>query len=189
MRCSKHLVVLSLAGLAQLLPVLANAAVVDYGSLAVPSSLNYGQTYSGPLTQFYDDYLFTIPASTVNTIAVSLNLQNLLGIDQLQGRLYSGTASDITSGRVSSGLLQAWSTAIPISVAGTTGTAAIIDPISLGAGSYILEVRGNVTGLAGGSYSGVLNVAPVPIPAAAWLLGSGLAGLFALGRRRPRQAA
>ena len=47
----------------------------------------------------------------------------------------------------------------------------------LNAGSYVLEVRGNVTGSAGGSYSGSLNLVPTPVPAALPLLLSGL-GIF-----------
>jgi hypothetical protein len=48
----------------------------------------------------------------------------------------------------------------------------------------VLEVRGDVTGTSGGSYAGTLNLQPVPLPAAAWLLISGFAGLVPLVRRR-----
>jgi hypothetical protein len=60
----------------------------------------------------------------------------------------------------------------------------VISPINLGAGTYVLEVRGNVFGAAGGSYAGVLNVAPVPVPATLWLFGSAIGGLLTM-RRRP----
>jgi hypothetical protein len=36
----------------------------------------------------------------------------------------------------------------------------------------------------GGAYQGVLVLTPVPVPAAVWLFGSGLAGLAGLARRR-----
>jgi hypothetical protein len=57
----------------------------------------------------------------------------------------------------------------------------------LAPGSYVLEIRGNVTGSAGGSYSGVLNLAPapVPLPAALPLLLSGI-GLFGVIRQQHR---
>jgi hypothetical protein len=56
---------------------------------------------------------------------------------------------------------------------------------TLAAWTYVLEVRGNVTGTSGGSYSGTLNVAPVPLPAALPLLFSGL-GLLGGGLARRR---
>lgn len=39
-----------------------------------------------------------------------------------------------------------------------------------------------------GSYSGVLLTAPVPVPAAAWLFGSGLLGLIGVARRKAHMA-
>jgi hypothetical protein len=62
----------------------------------------------------------------------------------------------------------------------------------LGAGSYVLEVRGLVTGSAGGLYSGQFTVAPapvpapVPVPAALWLMGSALGLVGAASRSRPQ---
>jgi hypothetical protein len=58
--------------------------------------------------------------------------------------------------------------------------------------SYVLEVRGLVTGSAGGLYSGQFTVAPapvpapVPVPAALWLMGSALGLVGAASRSRPQ---
>jgi hypothetical protein len=53
----------------------------------------------------------------------------------------------------------------------------------LNAGTYDLQVRGTTEAL-GGSYSGVMNLTPVPLPAAFPLLLSGLGMLRGLRRRR-----
>jgi hypothetical protein len=55
---------------------------------------------------------------------------------------------------------------------------------SLAAGNYELQVSGAPLSPLGGIFSGAIHVSAVPIPAAAWLLLSGLAGLGAIARRR-----
>lgn len=69
---------------------------------------------------------------------------------------------------------------------GVSGTISVIPATQLAAGTYALEIRGTVTGTAGGSYSGELNLAttPVPLPASLWLMLSGLGGLGALSMKR-----
>ena len=54
-----------------------------------------------------------------------------------------------------------------------------------GTGSYTLEVRGKVTGTNGGSYAGVMNLAPVPEASnvALMLAGFGVFGIVAARRR------
>ena len=61
----------------------------------------------------------------------------------------------------------------------------MISPITLSAGDYVLEVRGDVVGSAGGSYAGVLNISPVPEIAewAMMIFGLGLVGFVAVRRR------
>jgi len=54
---------------------------------------------------------------------------------------------------------------------------------SLAPGSYELVITGTVTGAQGGAYAGVV-ASPVPLPAAAWLLLSGLAGVGIMARWR-----
>jgi hypothetical protein len=54
---------------------------------------------------------------------------------------------------------------------------------SLPSGFYDLVVTGNANGNQGGFFSGIV-VAAVPLPAAAWLLLSGLVGVGAMARRR-----
>ena len=61
----------------------------------------------------------------------------------------------------------------------------MLNPISLTAGTYTLQIKGTVTGTAGGSYAGLLNVAPVPEPESYAMLLSGLALFgFAASKRK-----
>lgn len=167
-------------------------------SLSVPGAHTFGNSL-GPLTaavytvpgpggqsyEFYDNYVFTISGGSANALTSSINLGGSLGLNDFQVRLYALGTNPLTPvfGTPAGGtIVQAWSTPVTFSP-GMTGLLSVIPEQILGAGSYVLEVRGNVSGAAGGAYSGVLNVAPVPVPAAAWLLMSGL-GMFGFMRKR-----
>ena len=165
--------------------------VQNFGTLGTPYSTFYGHTFTAanqPNTAdtFYDDYAFTVSAGAFSSISATFDLGSLLQISNLSARLFVGTPwTGSTPGTLNSAdLLQRWST----TVASGTGTGSVqsIDPISLGAGSYVLEVRGNVTGSSGGSYGGVFNLAPVPEPTGMALAFAGLGFLGLLGRRRKR---
>lgn len=52
------------------------------------------------------------------------------------------------------------------------------------AGPYVAFVAGNSSGAIGGAYAVLMTAQPVPVPAAAWLLGSGLLGLVGVARRK-----
>jgi hypothetical protein len=80
-------------------------------------------------------------------------------------------------------VFDASSTTIAISP-GTTATYSVLSPTTLDAGTYVVEVSGTATGTNGGAYSGTLNLAPVPLPAALPLLVSGCALLGAMRRRK-----
>jgi hypothetical protein len=55
---------------------------------------------------------------------------------------------------------------------------------NLASGNYSIKVTGDAVGAAGGFYSVAMSAQPVPVPAAAWLLGSGLLGLVGVARRK-----
>lgn len=151
------------------------------GGTAIAGSAS--TTYPGGFG-FYDDFVFTIGAAGADAITSTIDYSNLLQISNLQVRLYDASANPILPvlGVPSGTVYDAWST--PVTSGSTTGTISVLPMTTLGAGTYVLEVRGTVTGSAGGSYSGVLNLAPVPLPAALPLMLSGLCGLGFLGRRR-----
>jgi hypothetical protein len=161
----------------------AMATTKDLGPQSPPVSLTIGNTFLSPQSQFYDDYLFSISPASFDSITTTINLGSMLGINNLQTRLYSGT---VTTTGAPTGLLQAWSIAIPISGTGYNGSIAVISPVTLSAGNYVLEVRGDVVGSAGGSYAGVLNIAPIPEPGewALLLIGLGVIGFVAVRRKQ-----
>lgn len=167
-------------------------------NLVVPGTYTYGNSH-GALTsaiigstsvarpagfEFYDDFIFNVAPASANSITSTISFGDLFGISDLQVRLYNaaGQLSLPVLGAPVGGVIDAWSNAI--SAGGSTGTVAILNTTLLAAGSYVLEVRGNITGSIGGSYSGVLNVAsPVPLPGAIWMFGTAFSGLLAARRR------
>ena len=58
-----------------------------------------------------------------------------------------------------------------------------------GGKQYQFTVAGEVAGLLGGAYKGKLGVSAVPLPAAAWLFLSALAGLVVIRRKQQPQIA
>jgi hypothetical protein len=162
-------------------------------TLSVPGSDFYGNTFTAPTLNFtapaaatsfgfYDDFIFTIPVGAgTNSVTSSISIPGSLEISGLQSRLfalplgYTGGALGACPG----GCLAVWGT----TVAAANVTYTVLNPILLGPGSYVLQIRGDATGAFGGSYSGVLNLTAVPVPAAVWLFGSALGGLGLIRRR------
>jgi hypothetical protein len=156
-------------------------------------SYTYGDTFSNgvgstPVTEgsqsegFYDDFLFTVTGGIADSVTTDINLGNLLKIDNLQVALFnytSGQAVPVGSQPIATGWSQSFNTG-----SGTTVNDVALPTTTLSPGSYALEVVGTVTGSLGGSYSGTLNLAPVPLPAACPLLLSALGGLGFWSRKR-----
>jgi hypothetical protein len=167
--------------------------------LPTPGSYVYADSFASPSGSnigpeagygFYDDFLFQISDASVDAITSTISLSgsssDLLAVNDLSVRLYSisGNTPPVLDDP-NGGAIDGWSTPINAGSA-TTGTINVLPWTSLPDGTYVLEIRGTVTGSAGGSYSGVLNVAPVPAPAALPMMLGGL-GLLSgfLFRRQP----
>lgn len=135
---------------------------------------------------FYDDYGFTIGTSSADSVTTTINLGTQYQISDLAVRLYNVSAYNLfsNSGTPSFAPVAGEIDATP------DGSAETISAVDLAAGTYVLEVRGDVTGTAGGSYSGVLNVipTPVPLPGSLALLLSGIAAVGVLRLARPGAA-
>jgi hypothetical protein len=64
------------------------------------------------------------------------------------------------------------------------GGVGAVGGVIMGATGFGGSFDSDFDNLRDGAGSGVANVAPIPVPAAVWLFGSGLVGLAGLGRRR-----
>lgn len=175
--------------------VTGNGAGTAFTSL--PASGGYTNTFGpsagdiagAPGFSFYDDYIFTVANATVDSVTSEINL-GTLSLGSLQERLYSAAGNTTVPNTTLPvlgtpvGVQVPWSTAVGFTAGAETGMFTVINPTTLAAGTYVLEIRGEVTGSSGGTYSGELNLNPVPLPAALPLLLSGLGLLGGLARKR-----
>lgn len=174
----------------------------DLGSLTAPVTLSYTHSFNDtspalaglqlaelpgssvlPTDFFYDDYAFQIDGSSFNSLTATIDLGTWFDISNLQVRLYQGNLLTTTTGTAGPALVAAWS-AQTLTAQSSGGDVQVIAPINLAPGSYVLEVRGNLIGTSGGSYAGVLNLAPVPEPGALGMMFAGLGMLGFMMRRR-----
>lgn len=162
------------------------------GTLALPYTGGFNQTLAplqvpySPSDFFLSDYGFKISSlGSFSSAVVTFNLGAILGLSDLTFNLLSGTpwASAVPSA-LSAGQIAARNASI-LASSWNLGGAQVISPTTLGAGDYVVQVRGRVTGQFGGSYAGVLNVAAVPEPSAIVLALAGL-GLLGFASRRAR---
>lgn len=159
--------------------------------LSLPATDTYSRSFSSPTTQigstgfgFYDDYIFTVASASADAITSTIDFANVLAINNLQVRLYnfSGNPNPPVLGQPNGGVIDGWSNTFNLAP-GTNEIVSVLPQTMLNPGTYVLEVRGNVTGAAGGSYSGSLNLVPTPLPAALPLLLTGLGMLGGAARR------
>jgi hypothetical protein len=165
-----------------------NGAGTAFTSL--PASGGYTNTFGAsagdiagaPGFSFYDDYIFTVANATVDSVTSEINLGKL-SLGNLEERVYAVPGNTLPVLGQPQGFQTNWTTPVSFTAGSETGMFTVMDPTTLSAGTYVLEIRGDVTG-SGGTYSGVLNLNPVPLPAALPLLLSALGLLGGLVRKR-----
>jgi len=159
-----------------------NSFTSPTGATAIAGSDIYGGPVYGFLgaAGFIDDYFFQISPATVNVVAATIDLGGAFAIGNLFGRIYN--LADNSGGLV----MTEPNGAVDYGTITSSGLATIvqINPTILSSGSYVLEITGTATGSEGGSYTGTLNLTPVPLPAALPFLLSGVALLGGFLRRR-----
>jgi hypothetical protein len=199
----KHLVKFFLLAAISITSLSAYADTTQTLSIgALPSTVNFGNSYNrasntGPFmdvqgnafsgTTFYDDFIFTIPDGTANSLTSSISFGDFFGIDNLRARIYTGSTHQ--TGVIAAGeRVVGWgSTAVLNSFASLTTV--VLEPTLLTAGTYTLQIKGDIVGSNGGSYSSVLNVtAPVPEAESYGMLIAGLSLVSVIARRKSKKA-
>ncbi len=168
-----------------------NAQATDtvYGPVAVPSSLNYGASFTSVASQttFWDNYIFTINGADANSLTASISSANFVGLGNLRARLLVGdnrTTAASNTLTVGSVLAENWGTTLTLAP-NLTQTTVLLEKPALAAGTYTLQIRGIVTGAFGGSYAGVLNfTTPVPEADTYAMLIAGLGVMGFVARRK-----
>lgn len=150
-----------------------------------PESDIGGSSSSSSPYDFYDDYFFTITGGA-SAYAAAISDFGMNGISDLQIRLFasSGEAGPTngtpTLGAPTGGAIDGWTAPL-----GTSGSMSLDFANDLPAGTYDLQIRGQVNTSSGtGSYGGDLDLTPVPLPAGLPMLLCGLGVLGGLVRRR-----
>lgn len=162
----------------------------------VPGQYNYVDSFSNPTASgkiadsdiyggssygdlgpagFIDDYFFQISPASADAVSATIS-NGTFAVSNLFARLYTLSANP-------GGL-------VLTQPAGTVDYGDVIDsgpatlvqinPVTLAAGSYVLEISGTASGPSGGSYTGTLNLSPVPLPPSFPLLLTGLLGFAGL---------
>jgi hypothetical protein len=155
----------------------ASAAVIeDWGVLAPASIGSYGQTVTATndTTTFAHDYLFQLSGDTrIRSVTLNFNAfapRNIYGLQALLFKSEGGEDVILASTGVGSG-----STYETIALAYSN-----LDTFT----DYFIRIIGSVTQGTSGTYAGMYELSPVPLPAAVWLFGSAIFGLAAVGRKR-----
>lgn len=166
----------------------------NVSALGIPGSYTYADSFTadqaghpvtGTANGFYDDWVFTISAATVNSVTSTIALTNALSIQGLAVELYSCTTNSCTTAVTGTPSGTYWTAQTLLNSGGVTIEQ--INAVGLAQGTYAIQVSGTATGNSGGSYSGNLNVdvpATVPLPGGLPLLSGGLLMLAGASLRR-----
>jgi hypothetical protein len=163
---------------------------------------------------FYDNYVFSLnTGATVQSALISFTLPSgsnpggLVGISNLEARIVqlgtspnpsyrnmdydaiAGTIAQLGNGLTT--VIDGWTTTQTSLPGGSNYYSVLLNQKAFSSGLYGVQIRGKVgtsnqggVDVFSGSYGGNISFTPVPLPAAVWLLGSGLLGVAGLTRRR-----
>lgn len=160
-------------------PAQASSVTYEMGVLSADGALKDVTPVKGVFTDFFNFTIVTPSevATSMQNHAFKAGTKNIRDITGLTMSLFNtnGTQSMQDDTQIGASL--------------TSGESSFDN---LSSGNYYTKVTGNATGTLGGHYSVQMVADPilapvvtaVPVPAAAWLLGSGLIGLVGVSRRK-----
>ena len=155
---------------------LANAATVDLGAVGLGVPL----PFSGfaPVGGFFDTFKFSLPSnggSGYSVVNFPLSIPSVGSFNTIFSAMALFSNPDGIEFNLDDTFL----------VSNSTGGSSLSLTLPAAAGGNMyLTVAGVTNGSIGGLYSGAISAAVVPLPPAAWMLGSALVGLVAVGRRK-----
>lgn len=147
------------------MPVIGNANSV-FNLNTVSTSASFGNTVQGVFEDTWNFDVLDNNGIGVSATNIAVTIEG--AISGFSATLDGNALSPVSTG---SPLLQLLTFTLPASAAG----------------SHSLVLGGDA-GI-GSSYGGSISVSAVPVPAAAWLMGSALVGLVSFGRRKTDQNA
>lgn len=161
--------------------------VDSFSSSEASGKISGADIYGGPIygnlgsAGFIDDYFFQIMPASADAVSATIS-NGTFAVSSLFATLYSLSANP--GGLV---LEQPVGTVYYGDIT-DNGPARLvqINPVTLAAGAYVLQISGTSSGSAGGSYTGTLNLSPVPLPPSLPLLLTGLLGFAGLILPRAR---
>ena len=158
--------------------------VAPQGSFAAADQIN-GAAYG-----FTTSYVISVPPSMASAFLFSLNLSSAVGLEDLSARLYEYSANGVTNltlggtGPVANGNMETWSASVNSNGTNPIASTSLPATTLSNGGEFVLEISGLETGSQNGSFSGQLDVTPVPLPAALPLMLTALGLLSSKARRR-----
>lgn len=153
----------------------------------LPAAINYANNsvIASVGNTFWDSYFFTVPESSATSVTTVININDFYALSNVSARIYQGGTHE-TALVVPNTLAQA--SAITSNIApGVDVSTIALNVASLSAGTYTLQIKGNITGSIGGGYSGVLQLAaPIPEPESYGMLLAGLGLITGISRLRKK---